>query len=76
VCGAGQTTFSAVVASLEVIRRGQWNIIRLENEHLHYKEKYTATHSVPLPFANDDNPFELHMFRSFIGTAATEGSTS
>lgn len=70
------TTFSAVVASLEVIRRGQWNIIRLENEHLHYKEKYTATHSVQLPFANDENPFELHMFRSFIGTVTTEGSTS
>ncbi|GFY87559.1 EXS (ERD1/XPR1/SYG1) family protein [Actinidia rufa] len=40
----------AVVAVLEIIRRGIWNFFRLENEHLNNVGKYRAFKSVPLPF--------------------------
>ncbi|KAG6769062.1 hypothetical protein POTOM_024677 [Populus tomentosa] len=40
----------AIVASLEIIRRGIWNFFRLENEHLHNVGKYLAFKAVPLPF--------------------------
>ncbi|KAF2549043.1 hypothetical protein F2Q70_00019889 [Brassica cretica] len=43
----------AVVASLEIIRRGIWNFFRLENEHLNNVGKYRAFKSVPLPFNYD-----------------------
>ncbi|KAI3776970.1 hypothetical protein L1987_46763 [Smallanthus sonchifolius] len=46
----------AVVACLEIIRRGLWNFFRLENEHLNNVGKFRAVKSVPLPFSyeNDD----------------------
>ncbi|KAK0583953.1 hypothetical protein LWI29_005536 [Acer saccharum] len=44
----------AIVASLEIIRRGIWNFFRLENEHLNNVGKYRAFKSVPLPFNYDD----------------------
>ncbi|KAF7086796.1 hypothetical protein CFC21_090058 [Triticum aestivum] len=37
-------------ASLEIIRRGQWNFYRLENEHLNNVGKFGAVKTVPLPF--------------------------
>ncbi|XP_047317806.1 phosphate transporter PHO1 homolog 9-like [Impatiens glandulifera] len=40
----------AIVACLEIIRRGIWNFFRLENEHLNNVGKYRAFKSVPLPF--------------------------
>ncbi|XP_030464320.1 phosphate transporter PHO1 homolog 9 [Syzygium oleosum] len=43
----------AVIASLEIIRRGIWNFFRLENEHLNNVGKYRAFKSVPLPFNQD-----------------------
>ncbi|KAG9147381.1 hypothetical protein Leryth_019526 [Lithospermum erythrorhizon] len=46
--------FIAVVASLEIIRRGIWNFFRLENEHLNNVGGYRAFKSVPLPFNYDD----------------------
>ncbi|KAK9116657.1 hypothetical protein Sjap_015604 [Stephania japonica] len=45
----------AIVASLEIIRRGIWNFFRLENEHLNNVGKYRAFKSVPLPFNYDDD---------------------
>ncbi|KAK8631632.1 hypothetical protein V6N13_028414 [Hibiscus sabdariffa] len=45
-----KTALVAVVASLEIIRRGIWNFFRLENEHLNNVGKYRAFKSVPLPF--------------------------
>ncbi|CAN1187783.1 Phosphate transporter PHO1 homolog 5 [Linum perenne] len=49
-------TLIAIVASLEIIRRGIWNFFRLENEHLHNVGKYRAFKSVPLPFNyNEDD---------------------
>ncbi|XP_010258275.1 PREDICTED: phosphate transporter PHO1 homolog 3-like [Nelumbo nucifera] len=45
----------AIVASLEIIRRGIWNFFRLENEHLNNVGKYRAFKSVPLPFYYDED---------------------
>ncbi|KAM7466070.1 hypothetical protein LguiB_013632 [Lonicera macranthoides] len=41
----------AIVACLEIIRRGIWNFFRLENEHLNNVGKFRAFKSVPLPFS-------------------------
>ncbi|KAK5772224.1 phosphate transporter PHO1 homolog 7-like [Gossypium arboreum] len=48
-------TLIAIVASLEIIRRGIWNFFRLENEHLNNVGKFRAFKSVPLPFYNDED---------------------
>ncbi|CAA7031202.1 unnamed protein product [Microthlaspi erraticum] len=48
-------TMVALVASLEIIRRGIWNFFRLENEHLNNVGKYRAFKSVPLPFNYDED---------------------
>ncbi|GLU04813.1 hypothetical protein SLE2022_219440 [Rubroshorea leprosula] len=42
------------LAALEVIRRGQWNFYRLENEHLNNAGKFRAVMTVPLPFDEVD----------------------
>ncbi|KAL6186816.1 hypothetical protein ACLB2K_042935 [Fragaria x ananassa] len=52
-------TMSAVVASLEIIRRGIWSFFRLENEHLNNVGKYRAFKSVPLPFNYDEDHKDL-----------------
>lgn len=44
----------ALVACLEILRRGIWNFFRLENEHFNNVGKYRAFKSVPLPFHYDD----------------------
>ncbi|XP_010461306.1 PREDICTED: phosphate transporter PHO1 homolog 8 [Camelina sativa] len=43
-------TMIALIAILEIIRRGIWNFFRLENEHLNNVGKFRAFKSVPLPF--------------------------
>ncbi|CAK9228659.1 unnamed protein product [Sphagnum troendelagicum] len=48
--GFSQPAWSVIFAALEVIRRGQWNFYRLENEHLNNVGKYRAVKTVPLPF--------------------------
>ncbi|KAJ4835391.1 hypothetical protein Tsubulata_010554 [Turnera subulata] len=50
-----RTALTAIVASLEIIRRGIWNFFRLENEHLNNVGKFRAFKPVPLPFTYDDN---------------------
>ncbi|KAK6798636.1 hypothetical protein RDI58_006339 [Solanum bulbocastanum] len=47
--------FIAIVACLEILRRGMWNFFRLENEHLNNVGKYRASKSVPLPFNYDED---------------------
>ncbi|KAL7606949.1 hypothetical protein Lser_V15G20250 [Lactuca serriola] len=49
----------AIVASLEIIRRGLWNFFRLENEHLNNVGKFRAVKSVPLPFSHEDRQKDL-----------------
>ncbi|KAL8471625.1 hypothetical protein ACS0TY_029034 [Phlomoides rotata] len=44
----------ALVACLEILRRGIWNFFRLENEHFNNVGKYRAFKSVPLPFHYQD----------------------
>ncbi|XP_047321064.1 phosphate transporter PHO1-1-like [Impatiens glandulifera] len=39
-----------VLAGLEVIRRGQWNFYRLENEHITNAGRFRDVNTVPLPF--------------------------
>ncbi|KAK8591741.1 hypothetical protein V6N13_031773 [Hibiscus sabdariffa] len=48
-------TLIAVVASLEIFRRGIWSFFRLENEHLNNVGKFRAFKSVPLPFYSDED---------------------
>ncbi|XP_057809946.1 phosphate transporter PHO1 homolog 1 [Salvia miltiorrhiza] len=43
------------LAALEVVRRGQWNFYRLENEHLNNAGKFRAVKTVPLPFHEVDD---------------------
>ncbi|KAL1194536.1 Phosphate transporter PHO1-like protein [Cardamine amara subsp. amara] len=47
-------TIIALLACLEIIRRGIWNFFRLENEHLNNVGKFRAFKSVPLPFNYDE----------------------
>lgn len=54
-----KTAITALVACLEIIRRGIWNFFRLENEHLNNVGKYRAFKTVPLPFINDEDAFEV-----------------
>ncbi|KAK4409852.1 Phosphate transporter [Sesamum angolense] len=44
----------ALVACLEILRRGIWNFFRLENEHFNNVESYRAFKTVPLPFYYED----------------------
>ncbi|KAG6398970.1 hypothetical protein SASPL_140442 [Salvia splendens] len=43
------------LAALEVVRRGQWNFYRLENEHLNNAGHFRAVKIVPLPFHEVDD---------------------
>ncbi|XP_024009934.1 phosphate transporter PHO1 homolog 7 [Eutrema salsugineum] len=47
-------TMIALLAILEIIRRGIWNFFRLENEHLNNVGKFRAVKSVPLPFIYEE----------------------
>ncbi|EFA85341.1 SPX domain-containing protein [Heterostelium album PN500] len=39
-----------VIAVIEVLRRGQWNVYRLENEHINNCGRFRATRDIPLPY--------------------------
>ncbi|XP_057509115.1 phosphate transporter PHO1 homolog 3-like isoform X1 [Actinidia eriantha] len=51
-------TVIALVAVLEILRRGIWNFFRMENEHLNNVGKYRACKSVPLPFNYDEDAYK------------------
>ncbi|KAL5095866.1 hypothetical protein RYX36_000193 [Vicia faba] len=53
-----RTALTAIVACLEILRRGISNFFRLENEHLNNVGKYRAFKSVPLPFNYEDDDDE------------------
>ncbi|GAM28042.1 hypothetical protein SAMD00019534_112180 [Acytostelium subglobosum LB1] len=42
-----------IIAILEVLRRGQWNVYRLENEHINNCGRFRATRDIPLPYEID-----------------------
>ncbi|KAI3900717.1 hypothetical protein MKW92_003351 [Papaver armeniacum] len=48
----------ALVACLEIIRRGVWNFFRIENEHVNNVGKFRAFTTVPLPFNYDEDEEE------------------
>ncbi|KAI0266051.1 EXS family-domain-containing protein [Gloeopeniophorella convolvens] len=43
-----------IAALLEMLRRCQWNVYRLENEHVGNVDQYRITREVPLPYSFDD----------------------
>ncbi|KAL3636587.1 Phosphate transporter PHO1 9 [Castilleja foliolosa] len=49
-----RNSMTALVACLEILRRGIWKFFRLENEHFNNVGNYRAFKSVPLPFYYDD----------------------
>ncbi|KAM7268614.1 hypothetical protein ACFE04_010780 [Oxalis oulophora] len=57
--GLHTQALAAIVACLEIIRRGIWNFFRLENEHLNNVGKYRVYKSVPLPFNYDNEDKRL-----------------
>eukprot|EP00762_Andalucia_godoyi_P005624 ANDGO_00580.mRNA.1 SPX and EXS domain-containing protein 5 len=42
-----------VLGFCEVIRRGLWNIVRVENEHVNNAEQFRAVKDIPVPFIQD-----------------------
>ncbi|KAF9652632.1 hypothetical protein BDM02DRAFT_2541909 [Thelephora ganbajun] len=44
-----------IVAMLEMLRRWQWNFLRLENEHLGNIDQYRVTRNIPLPYIFDSS---------------------
>ncbi|TBU41712.1 EXS-domain-containing protein [Dichomitus squalens] len=42
-----------IAGMLEVLRRWQWNFLRLENEHLGNVDQYRVTREVPLPYSHE-----------------------
>eukprot|EP00249_Psilotum_nudum_P004394 c17923_g1_i1 orf=111-2138(-) len=47
---SSQQVIDFIFACLEVIRRGLWNFIRLENEHLNNGDKHKEVQDISLPF--------------------------
>ncbi|KAF2073107.1 hypothetical protein CYY_005576 [Polysphondylium violaceum] len=39
-----------IIGIVEIMRRGQWNLYRLENEHLNNCGKFRVTREIPLPY--------------------------
>ncbi|KAF8549650.1 EXS-domain-containing protein, partial [Imleria badia] len=54
------TVRTFMVASLEMLRRVQWNFYRLENEHLGNIDQYRVTREVPLPYHFSNEEEEEH----------------
>ncbi|KAI9219215.1 EXS family-domain-containing protein [Blastocladiella britannica] len=47
------SSISLLLALLETLRRVQWSLYRMENEHLSNVGQYRATKDIPLPHARD-----------------------
>jgi len=43
-----------IIGIIEIMRRGQWNLYRLENEHLNNCGKFRVTREIPLPYNMED----------------------
>ena len=56
----GADYFRSIVYSLEIVRRQQWNVLRLENEHLTNCEQYRVVNIVPLPIALTADDLHAH----------------
>ncbi|KAI1794482.1 EXS-domain-containing protein [Ganoderma leucocontextum] len=56
--GPNYTIRTFITAMLEILRRWQWNFLRLENEHVGNVDQYRVTREVPLPYTHDDHSHE------------------
>ncbi|KAF9239799.1 EXS-domain-containing protein [Melanogaster broomeanus] len=61
--GPSLTLRTFIAATLEMLRRVQWNFYRIENEHLGNMDQYRVTRELPLPYnidpiVNDDEEEE------------------
>ncbi|KAG8954239.1 hypothetical protein FRC04_000461 [Tulasnella sp. 424] len=45
---------SVIAATLEMLRRFQWNFFRVENEHIGNADQYRVTREMPLPYSFDN----------------------
>ena len=52
--------FRSIIYALEILRRQQWNLYRLENEHLTNCEQYRVVNIVPLPMTVSDTEVGNH----------------
>ncbi|KNC78757.1 hypothetical protein SARC_08821, partial [Sphaeroforma arctica JP610] len=52
-----------LVALIEIVRRSQWAIMRLENEHVNNYGKYRAVAEIPLAFDVDTHVVTYHVDR-------------
>jgi hypothetical protein len=52
--GMQPEVLNLVAATIEIIRRFTWAIIRVENEHLHNCDKFRAIDFIPLPFDQNE----------------------
>jgi hypothetical protein len=49
--------FLLILVSVEVMRRGQWNLIRVENEQLNNSENFRAVSELTLPLPEESFRF-------------------
>ncbi len=52
--------FNSILAGIEILRRAQWNIYRLENEQLNNVGKYRAVKELPIPIEKAKLYQEFH----------------
>lgn len=45
---------AVIAATLEMLRRFQWNFFRVENEHVGNADQYRVTREMPLPYSFDN----------------------
>ncbi|KAG9046374.1 hypothetical protein FS837_004550 [Tulasnella sp. UAMH 9824] len=45
---------AVIAATLEMLRRFQWNFLRVENEHVGNADQYRVTREMPLPYSFDN----------------------
>jgi hypothetical protein len=53
IAGPDANVRHGIQATLEALRRFQWNFFRLENEHIGNADQYRVTREMPLPYAVD-----------------------
>lgn len=61
---------------VEVLRRFQWNIFRVEYEHVNNCNMLRATADIKLPFATTADLFYQDMVETTVGQGITEGTAS
>lgn len=63
-----------IAASLEMLRRWQWNFLRLENEHVGNADTYKIVRDLPLPYPVQRRPESTADEEDELGTGDSEAS--